>query len=117
MTLILTAVIGLLAGLIGGLLGVGGGLILVPLFHYILKMNIHAAIGTSLAVIVPTALVATLPNITSNQVNWRIFVFAGVFTIVGSFLGAKASINMDVTILKKIFAIFLIAVAIRMFLK
>ena len=114
---ILTTVIGFVAGLIGGLLGVGGGLVLVPLFHYILKMNMHAAIGTSLAVIVPTALVASLPNISSGNVQWRAFAFAALFSILGSFIGAKISMNVDVTLLKKVFAIFLIAVAIRMFLK
>ena len=112
-----TTVIGFIAGMIGGLLGVGGGLVLVPLFHYVLKMNMHAAIGTSLAVIVPTAFVATLPNISSGNVHWRAFVFAALFSILGSFIGAKISMNIDVTLLKKIFAVFLIMVAIRMFLK
>ncbi len=114
---VLTVVIGFLAGLMGGLLGVGGGLVLVPLFHYVLKMDMHAAIGTSLAVIVPTALFATFPNMASGNVQWRAFIFAAVFSIVGSFIGAKISMNVDVTLLKKIFAVFLIVVAIRMFLK
>ncbi len=114
---ILTIIIGFIAGLMGGLLGVGGGLVLVPLFHYILKMDMHAAIGTSLAVIVPTALIATLPNVQSGNVHWRAFIFAALFSIVGSFLGAKISMNMDVTVLKKVFAVFLILVAIRMFIK
>ncbi len=112
-----TVVIGFIAGLMGGLLGVGGGLVLVPLFHYVLKMNMHMAIGTSLAVIVPTALIATLPNAASGHVHWRAFVFAAVFSIVGSFIGAKISMNIDVTLLKKTFALFLILVAILMFLK
>ena len=113
----LTAVIGFIAGLMGGLLGVGGGLVLVPLFHYVLKMNMHAAIATSLAVIIPTAFVATLPNAFSGHVYWRAFVFAAIFSIVGSFIGAKVSMNIDVGLLKKIFAVFLILVAIRMLLK
>lgn len=112
-----TTVIGFIAGLLGGLLGVGGGLVLVPLFHYALKMNMHSAIATSLAVIVPTAFVATLPNAFSGHVYWRAFFFAALFSIVGSYIGAKISMNIDVALLKKIFAIFLILVAIRMFLK
>lgn len=110
-------VIGFIAGMIGGLLGVGGGLVLVPLFHYVLKMNMHSAIATSLAVIVPTAFVATLPNAFSGHVQWRAFVFAALFSIVGSYLGAKISMSIDVVLLKKIFAVFLILVAIRMFIK
>ncbi len=114
---ILTALIGFIAGLMGGLLGVGGGLVLVPLFHYVLKMNMHAAIATSLAVIVPTALVTTFPNAASGHIYWRAFIFAAVFSIMGSFIGAKISMNIDVVLLKKIFAIFLVLVAIRMFIK
>ncbi len=117
MILILTIVIGFFAGMIGGLLGVGGGLVLVPLFHYLLKMDMHVAIGTSLAVIVPTALFGTLPNIASGNVQWRIFIIAAACTIVGSYLGAKISMNIDVSLLKKVFAVFLVLVAIRMFLK
>lgn len=117
MIYLLTAIIGVLAGLLGGLLGVGGGLIFVPLFHYVLKCNMHQAIGTSLAVIIPTAFVAAIPNAFSGNVHWKIFIFAAVFSIVGSFIGAKMSIQMDVTILKKIFAVFLIIVAIRMWIK
>ena len=114
---ILTIVIGFIAGMIGGLLGVGGGLVLVPLFHYVLKMNMHAAIGTSLAVIVPTAFVATFPNVTSGNVQWRAFLVAAAFSIIGSYIGAKISLSIDVALLKKVFAVFLIVVAIRMFLK
>ena len=110
-------VIGFFAGMIGGLLGVGGGLVLVPLFHYVLKMNMHAAIATSLAVIVPTALFATLPNAFSGNVQWRTFMFAAIFSIIGSYIGAKISMNIDVALLKKIFAVFLILVAVRMFIK
>lgn len=117
MIYILTAIIGVLAGLLGGLLGVGGGLIFVPLFHYVLKLNMHQAIGTSLAVIIPTAFVAAIPNALSQNVHWKVFIFAAVFSIVGSFVGAKMSIQMDVTLLKRIFAIFLIVIAVRMFFK
>jgi uncharacterized membrane protein YfcA len=113
--LILAAVISLLAGILSGLLGIGGGLILVPLFHYVLKMDMHAAIGTSLAIIVPTALIGAFRHATGDFIDWRIFIFSVIFAIVGGFLGAGISMNLDVVLLKKIFAVFLILIALKMF--
>ena len=115
MIFVLVAAISLLAGILSGLLGIGGGLILVPLFHYLLKMNMHAAIGTSLAIIVPTALIGAFRHASGDFVDWRIFVFSTVFAIIGGFLGAGISMNLDVVLLRKIFAVFLVLIAIKMF--
>ena len=113
--LILTALVSLLAGVFSGLLGIGGGLILVPLFHYLLKMNMHAAVGTSLAIIVPTALMGAYRHASGDFVDWRIFVFSTIFAIIGGFLGAGISMNLDAVLLRKIFAVFLVLIAIKMF--
>src|SRR3989338_10733312 len=113
--LILTVVISFLAGIFSGLLGIGGGLILVPLFHYLLKMDMHLAVGTSLAIIVPTALVGTFRHASGNFIDWRVFIFSVVFAIIGGFIGAGVSMHLDVTLLKKIFAVFLILIAVKMF--
>lgn len=113
--LILAAVISLAAGILSGLLGIGGGLILVPLFHYLLKMNMHAAVGTSLAIIVPTALIGAYRHASGNFVDWRVFVFSTIFAVIGGFLGAGISMNLDVVLLRKIFAAFLLLIALKMF--
>ena len=117
MTFVLSAVVGFLAGIAGGLLGIGGGLIFVPFFHYVLKMNFHMAIGTSLAIIVPTALVAALRHHTGDFVDWKVVLITVGFAVVGGFLGAGLSMHIDVSLLRKIFAVFLVLVAIKMFLK
>ncbi|OGW86714.1 MAG: hypothetical protein A3C35_01750 [Omnitrophica bacterium RIFCSPHIGHO2_02_FULL_46_11] len=113
--LLLTAAISLLAGIASGLLGIGGGLILVPLFHYILKMDMHLAVGTSLAIIVPTALIGAYRHASGSFIDWRIFLFSTLFAIVGGFIGAGISMNLDVVLLRKIFAVFLVLVALKMF--
>ncbi len=113
--LFLAATVSFLAGGLGGLLGIGGGLVLVPFFHYVLKMNMHLSVGTSLAIIVPTALVGAARHASGHFVDWRVFLFAGLFALVGSFVGAGISMSLDVTLLRKIFSVFLILVAIKMF--
>jgi len=54
MTYLFVALIGLLGGFVSGLVGVGGGTVFVPLLILLLKFNPHLAIGTSLAIIIPT---------------------------------------------------------------
>lgn len=113
--LILVILISFLAGIASGLLGIGGGLILVPAFYYLLNMNLHVAIGTSLAIIVPTALIGALKHASSGMVDWRIFLITIAFAVVGGFIGAAISMHLDVVLLRKMFAVFLVLVAIKMF--
>ena len=66
---ILAALISLLAGVLSGLLGIGGGLVLVPLFHYLLKMDMHLAVGTSLAIRMGPVTSAGRPAVASVNQN------------------------------------------------
>lgn len=110
----LTILISIFGGMMSALLGIGGGLIFVPLFHYLLKLNMHQAVGTSLAIIVPTALVGAWKHGIHNYVSWKVFFFAVLFSIIGGLIGAHVSVGLDADFLKKIFGVFLIIVAIQM---
>ena len=116
MIIVLTILISFFGGIVSAFLGVGGGLIFVPLFHYLLKLNMHQAVGTSLAIIVPTALVGAWKHGLYNFIDWRVFCIAVVFAILGGYWGSQISVGLDAAVLKKIFAVFLLVVAIRMFL-
>ena len=111
----LTIGISFFGGIVSALLGVGGGLIFVPLFHYLLKMDMHQAVGTSLAIIVPTALMGAWKHSAHQFVDWKVFLFAVVFAVLGGFIGAQISIGLDAGVLKKVFAVFLLFVAAKMF--
>ena len=107
--------IGILGGLASGFFGVGGGLIFVPLLILLRKFDPHLAIGTSLAVIVPTAAIAAFRNFRSGLIDWRAAVVLTVFAMIGSWIAAGISIQMDIAILKRFFAVFLVLVALKMF--
>lgn len=107
---------GLLVGIIGGLLGIGGGVLLVPLLVYGFKLPIHQAIGTSLVVIIPTAISGSLVHISHSHVVFKYVLYLVVFTILGSFLGAQCAQFLPAPVLKKIFAIFLFVIAFKMLL-
>ncbi len=112
---VIASILGIIAGVLSGLFGVGGGTVLVPLFLYVLKMDIHTATGTSLAVIIPTAIFGTLFQGSAGQVNWKIAVIVGVLAVLGSYAGVKLNVLLPPQHLQKLFAIFLFIIAIQLF--
>lgn len=111
---ILIAIIGVVAGVLSGLLGVGGGLVIVPMLVYVAGLNIHQAIATSLVIIVPTAAVGALRHFWAGNIVWQYVLIVSLFAMAGGFLGAHWATEISGTALKKIFAVFLVAVAVRM---
>lgn len=110
--------VGLLAGLFSGLFGVGGGVVMVPLMIFALGYTQHQAQGTSLAVLaVPVTFLAayTYHKSGDSPINFKYaLIIAGCF-VLGGYLGTKWAISIEEGLLKKIFSILLIAIAIKMF--
>ncbi|MFT5751465.1 MAG: putative membrane protein YfcA [Flavobacteriales bacterium] len=108
-------IIGLIAGLLSGVMGVGGGVVMIPLMIFFLGFSQHEAQGTSLAVLaVPVTMLAAYTYYQEGHVNWRYAAVIAVFFVVGGYFGSKIAINVDQRMLKKIFAIILIIIAIKM---
>jgi uncharacterized protein len=116
MTLILLLIIiGLLAGLFSGLLGVGGGIVMIPLMVFALGFTQHEAQGTSLAVLaVPVTLIAAFNYYNAGHVNWKYAAVIAVTFVVGAYFGSKIAISIDQGMLKKVFGVILIIVALRL---
>ncbi len=116
MTYILSIIIGLLAGTISGLLGVGGGIILIPLLTYGLKMDFKHAVTASLVVIIPTAISGIVSHLRSSPIpDWLPVIIVIVGAIIGAQIGVWLCHVLDVQILKKIFAVLLLCTCIKMF--
>lgn len=109
--------IGLFGGLTSGLFGVGGGVVFVPLLVLLFSFNLHLAIGTSLAAIVPTAVVGAWRHFSEGWIDFRVALLLALFAMVGAWLGAGLSLKLDLILLRKIFAGFLFVVALRLFFK
>lgn len=107
--------IGLLGGISSGLFGVGGGAIFVPLLVLFFQVNPHLAIGTSLIAIVPTALVAASRNLLAGSVDLKMALTLAVFASIGAWIGSGISLQLDLVILRKLFAAFLFIIALRLF--
>ena len=102
--------IGLFAGTIAGLLGVGGGVVVVPALVLLASMAVAKAKGTSLAVIVPTALVGTLRNLRTRNVDLVLAALVGITGMASTYLGTKLSVDMSPRLSKTLFACLLVAI-------
>jgi uncharacterized membrane protein YfcA len=106
--------LGLATGLIASTLGIGGGVIFVPSLVMFFGFAQHVAQGTSLAVIVPTAIVGTVLHAQKGRVNWRIAGLVAIGGIAGGLLGAWVAQSLDPDLLRRLFAGLLVAIALRM---
>ncbi len=107
---------GLIAGILSGLLGVGGGIVLVPIMVTYLGITQHIAHGTSLAVIVPTALAGSIVYGLSGNINLTPALNLAIGSIIGASFGARWMKKIPAKQLKQLFGVFLIIVGIRMVL-
>lgn len=115
---ILSIFIGIFAGLCSGLFGVGGGIVIVPLVIYFFKFNQQSANATSLiALILPFSIALSAWNyykagyLQSTQTKLGLYIALGM--IIGAFFGSKIAVQMSSDTLRKVFAIFLAFVAVR----
>lgn len=108
--------IGLFGGITSGLLGVGGGIIMVPAMNLLAGLPIKTAIGTSLAVIIPTALMGVTEHHRQGNVDWRIAFWIALAASLGGFLGAKFAGSISPAVLKRTFGAMMVLVGARMVL-
>ena len=109
--------VGLMAGILSGLVGVGGGIIIVPALVFFMGMSQHEAQGTSLAVLLlPVGIFAVWNYYKGGYVDIRATLIIASTFLIGGFIGSKIAISIDQNLVKKIFGVFLIAVAIKLIL-
>ncbi|PLX11270.1 MAG: permease [Marinilabiliales bacterium] len=113
--IVLLVIIGFIAGIVGGSLGLGGGIIIVPALVFILGFTQHHAQGTSLAVLLfPVGILAVINYSKSGYVNFKFAAILIVAFVLGSYIGSEISVHLPDKILKKVFAIFLLLISIKM---
>ena len=90
----LVSAIGLVTGFYSGLLGVGGGVVMVPCFIYLLKIPIKKSIGTSLIGITAIAIPGTIVHAFLHHISWPLFLFLIIGVIPGAYIGARITIRV-----------------------
>lgn len=106
--------IGLVAGIVSSMFGVGGGIILVPLLIFLLNFDIHEAVGTSLVIIIPTALVGAYAHYRLGNVNIVAALIVIVGTVIGAWIGAHIAEQTQSIYLEKAFGVLLLIISVKM---
>ena len=114
---LLAALIGLVGGITSGLFGVGGGIVMVPAMFYLLKVDIKTAVGTSLVVIIPTALTGAFKHLHLGHIDWRVAGSLIPLAIVGGFVGAWLTGPLPAEMLKRLFGGLIVLAGVYMIIK
>jgi len=105
-------VVGAGSGLVAGLLGVGGGVVMMPVFTNLLKVPVKKAVASSLVAVAIFSLPALITHAVLGHIDWRyaLLLIAGV--VPGARVGAKVAIGASEALVRKAFGIFLVVLAI-----
>ena len=109
----LTIAAGLVVGILAALFGVGGGLLMVPFMVLVLGETQHVAEGTSLAVIVPTAVAGVIAHSRRGYVSMGSAALLALGGVGGAVIGAKAALALPASTLEVIFGVVVIAIGLR----
>ncbi|MEY5016099.1 MAG: hypothetical protein RIS92_2457 [Verrucomicrobiota bacterium] len=117
MNLVTCLGIGAVSGLVAALAGVGGGVIMVPLFTAILGMPQKQAVATSLAAIILTSIAASYRNTGNAFVEWRVALLAGCGGAVVAYIASDWLRSLSNRSLTIGFGALMIVLGTRMLLK
>ena len=106
--------LGFVTGVLSGILGIGGGIVVVPMLILLFGMSDLVAKGTSLAMMLPTAISGTIGNARTRNVDLWAAAVIGLSACVTTALGAALATALDPRTASVVFAAFLVALIVRM---
>ena len=115
MNLLLFVAIGLGAGVLSGLFGIGGGVVIVPALLFLAKMTPHGATGTSLgALLLPVGALGAWTYYRNGHLNPKASLLIALGLFLGAWLGAQVAQDVTPEMLRRMFALFLVIMAARL---
>lgn len=108
----LEMLIGFISGIVSGT-GMGGGTILILCLSIFLGINQKTAQATNLIFFIPTSIAAIYINMKQKNINIKLAKQIIFWGIIGTIIGALIAQKINVTVLKKMFGIFLAIIAIH----
>lgn len=107
--------LGLLIGILSALMGVGGGFIMLPVMIYLLGMPTHIAVGTSIFVIIFTAINVTIAQ---SALNHTVDLLLAIILLLGSTIGAQIGARLGKRLkaeqLRVVFSLIVLSVMVKM---
>jgi uncharacterized membrane protein YfcA len=115
------AAAGAVSGLLAGLFGIGGGAVLVPVFYQVFglldvdeSVRMHVSVGSSLAIIVPTAIRSFMAHRARGAVDMDLLKSFLIPVPVGVVLASLAAASISSEGLRMIFAVLALLFGIRL---
>lgn len=104
------------AGFVAAFLGVGGGLVLVPVLMIALRYPIKRAVGTSLATVLASALVAVATELVigGSNIQWGVGLTLIAGAGLGTWAGGRILRRVADAPLRALFVAYLLVAALRM---
>lgn len=110
--------IGLMAGILSGLFGVGGGILIVPALIFFAHFHLKLALGTSLgALLLPFGILAVYTYHQHGNLDLRASLLIGLGILFGGWAGARLAQVIPAETLQRMFAVFMVLAAARLWLK
>jgi uncharacterized membrane protein YfcA len=91
--IVLLAAVGALAGFTAGLLGIGGGVIMVPLFTNVLRLPVKTAVASSLVAVAIFSVPAMISHALLGHIDWVVALLLTAGTVPGARLGSRIAIG------------------------
>ncbi|KIP53781.1 sulfite exporter TauE/SafE family protein [Leucobacter komagatae] len=113
-SILVLALLGALTGLLSGLFGIGGGVVLVPLLTIFLGYQQRLAAGTSVAAILPAAIVGGIGYGVQGNVDWMAALLLAIGIIVGAQIGSYLLAKVPTGFLRWLFMVFLLGVVVSL---
>lgn len=114
-TVLILILVGIAAGTLGGLVGVGGGIIIVPALIYFLGFSQKLAQGTSLGILLlPVGILGVLQFYKEGYIDMPSVWIISIGFLFGSYFGSKIALHLPQETVKKIFAILLVIISMKM---
>ena len=110
-------VLGLFTGVLAGLIGVGGGIVVVPVLMLAFGTSDLVAKGTSLLMMIPTAISGTVGNLRNHNVDLLAAALIGISACTTTALGAWLATLIDPFVGNILFAVYLVLIAVQMAIK
>jgi uncharacterized protein len=114
---------GIASGLLAGLFGVGGGAVLVPVLYQLFEIGgvpaevrTHLAVGTSLAIIVPTSIASFRKHLAKGAVDTATLKIWAVPVVLGVLAGSAVAAFAPAALLKLVFVLVATVTAAKLLL-
>lgn len=109
-------IIGLVSGVISGM-GIGGGTILIPALSILFDYEQKMAQNINLIYFIPTAIIALITHVKNDRIEKKVLLKITLFGIIGAIIGASIALNIDSSLLRKLFGGFLFLMGVSEVMK